>query len=136
MRKVLCLLAAALCLLLCQAPQAQAEILAYEGVGEYYMEEENISLSEAKDKAKLMAQVAVVEQASVKVAGTTEVKNSKLTKNEIELIAAGIIKVQDVKYNISSELDTLLVKAVVKAEIDTDEIPALVEQELAKRKKA
>ena len=134
--KKLYLLAAALCLLLCQAPQAQAEILAYEGVGEYYMEGENVSLSEAKDKAKLMAQVAVVEQASVKVAGTTEVKNSKLTKNEIELIAAGIIKVQDVKYNISSEMGTLLVKAVVKAEIDTDEIPALVEQELAKRKKA
>ncbi len=134
--KKLYLLAAALCLLLCQPQQAQAEILAYEGVGEYYMEEENISLSEAKDKAKLMAEVAVVEQASVKVASTTEVQKSKLTKDEIELIAAGIIKVQDVKYNISSELDTLLVKAVVKAEIDTDEIPALVEQELAKRKKA
>ena len=77
-----------------------------------------------------------MEQASVKVASTTEVQKSKLTKDEIELIAAGIIKVQDVKYNISSELDTLLVKAVVKAEIDTDEIPALVEQEIAKRKKA
>lgn len=134
--KKLYLLAAALCLLLCQSPQVQAEILTYEGVGEYYMEEENISLSEAKDKAKLMAEVAVVEQASVKVASTTEVQKSKLTKDEIELIAAGIIKVQDVKYNISSELDTLLVKAVVKAEIDTDEIPALVEQEIAKRKKA
>ena len=134
--KKLYLLVAALCLLLCQPQQAQAEILTYEGVGEYYMEEENISLSEAKDKAKLMAEVAVVEQASVKVASTTEVQKSKLTKDEIELIAAGIIKVQDVKYNISSELDTLLVKAVVKAEIDTDEIPALVEQELAKRKKA
>ena len=134
--KKLYLLAAVLCLLLCQPQQAQGEILTYEGVGEYYMEEENISLSEAKDKAKLMAEVAVVEQASVKVASTTEVQKSKLTKDEIELIAAGIIKVQDVKYNISSELDTLLVKAVVKAEIDTDEIPALVEQELAKRKKA
>jgi len=134
--KKLYLLAAALCLLLCQSPRAQAEILTYEGVGEYYMEEENISLSEAKDKAKLMAEVAVVEQASVKVASTTEVQKSKLTKDEIELIAAGIIKVQDVKYNISSELDTLLVKAVVKAEIDTDEIPVLVEQEIAKRKKA
>ena len=134
--KKLYLLVAALCLLLCQPQQAQAEILAYEGVGEYYMEGENVSLSEAKDKAKLMAEVAVVEQASVKVASTTEGQKSKLTKDEIELIAAGIIKVQDVKYNISSELDTLLVKAVVKAEIDTDEIPALVEQELAKRKKA
>jgi hypothetical protein len=60
--KKLYLMAAALCLLLCQSPQVQAEILTYEGVGEYYMEEENISLSEAKDKAKLMAEVAVVEQ--------------------------------------------------------------------------
>ena len=34
--KKLYLLAAALCLLLCQPQQAQAEILTYEGVGEYY----------------------------------------------------------------------------------------------------
>lgn len=114
---------------------ASAEIVSLEGVGEYYMENDNISLSKAKDEAKLLAEVDVVEQARVNVEGNTVVKNSKLTKNEITTVAAGILYVKEVKYSISADVgDVMLVKAIMKAEIDTDLIPKLVERELKKRK--
>lgn len=108
----------------------EAEILKLEGVGEYYMEDDSVSLSKAKDEAKLLAELDVVEQVKVNVESNTMVQNSKLTKNEITTIAAAIISVQNVSYSISSEFDDMiLVKAVVKAEIDTDLIPGLVEHE-------
>lgn len=114
---------------------AEAEVLSLEGVGEYYMEDDSMSLSKAKDEAKLLAEVDAVEQARVNVESDTTVRNSKLTKNEITTIAAAILMVQKVDYSISAEFDdVMVVKAVIKANIDTDEIPALVERELKRRK--
>lgn len=113
---------------------AEAEVLSLEGVGEYYMEDDSMSLSKAKDEAKLLAEIDAVEQARVNVEGNTIVQNSKLTKNEITTIAAAILMVQKVDYTISSDFDdVMVVKAVIKADIDTDEIPALVERELKRR---
>jgi len=113
---------------------AEAEVLSLEGVGEYYMEDDSMSLSKAKDEAKLLAEIDAVEQARVNVESDTTVQNSKLTKNEITTIAAAILMVQKVDYTISSDFDdVMVVKAVIKADIDTDEIPALVERELKRR---
>ena len=113
---------------------AEAEVLSLEGSGEYYMEDDSMSLSKAKDEAKLLAEIDAVEQARVNVESDTTVQNSKLTKNEITTIAAAILMVQKVDYTISSDFDdVMVVKAVIKADIDTDEIPALVERELKRR---
>ena len=113
---------------------AEAEVLSLEGIGEYYMEDDSMSLSKAKDEAKLLAEIDAVEQARVNVESDTTVQNSKLTKNEITTIAAAILMVQKVEYTISSDFDdVMVVKAVIKADIDTDEIPALVERELKRR---
>ena len=113
---------------------AEAEVLSLEGIGEYYMEDDSMSLSKAKDEAKLLAEIDAVEQARVNVESDTTVQNSKLTKNEITTIAAAILMVQKVDYTISSDFDdVMVVKAVIKADIDTDEIPALVERELKRR---
>ena len=93
-----------------------------------------MSLSKAKDEAKLLAEIDAVEQARVNVESDTTVQNSKLTKNEITTIAAAILMVQKVDYTISSDFDdVMVVRAVIKADIDTDEIPALVERELKRR---
>ncbi len=119
---------------LAMSSPAEAEVLSLEGVGEYYMEDDSMSLSKAKDEAKLLAEIDAVEQARVNVEGNTIVQNSKLTKNEITTIAAAILMVQKVDYTISSDFDdVMVVKAVIKADIDTDEIPALVERELKRR---
>ena len=113
---------------------AETEVLSLEGIGEYYMEDDSMSLSKAKDEAKLLAEIDAVEQARVNVESDTTVQNSKLTKNEITTIAAAILMVQKVDYTISSDFDdVMVVKAVIKADIDTDEIPALVERELKRR---
>jgi len=119
---------------LAMSSPAEAEVLSLEGVGEYYMEDDSMSLSKAKDEAKLLAEIDAVEQARVNVESDTIVQNSKLTKNEITTIAAAILMVQKVDYTISSDFDdVMVVKAVIKADIDTDEIPALVERELKRR---
>jgi|GEM_PF-3411632 len=119
---------------LAMSSPAEAEVLSLEGVGEYYMEDDSMSLSKAKDEAKLLAEIDAVEQARVNVESDTTVQNSKLTKNEITTIAAAILMVQKVDYTISSDFDdVMVVKAVIKADIDTDEIPALVERELKRR---
>ena len=119
---------------LAMSSPAEAEVLSLEGIGEYYMEDDSMSLSKAKDEAKLLAEIDAVEQARVNVESDTTVQNSKLTKNEITTIAAAILMVQKVDYTISSDFDdVMVVKAVIKADIDTDEIPALVERELKRR---
>ena len=95
---------------------AEAEVLSLEGIGEYYMEDDSMSLSKAKDEAKLLAEIDAVEQARVNVESDTIVQNSKLTKNEITTIAAAILMVQKVDYTISSDFDDVM---VVKAVIST-----------------
>ena len=116
------------------ATVASAEIKFFEGVGEYYMENSDETLAQAQDKAKLAAELKIIEQAQVHIQSYSEMNNSNLTQDEIVSITAGIINVTNVKYSLKTENDgILLMCAVVTAEIDTDKISELVEREINRR---
>ena len=100
-----------------------AEIRTYEGTDEYIMSEfETIDI--AKQRAKQKAERVAIESAGVFVESTTEVANSMVTKDEIFTMAGGILKVVDVQYQLNPLDDgkSLIVRATVKADIDSDDI--------------
>ena len=107
---------------------ASAEIKIYTGVGEYYLDP-SMTMDYAKQKAKIDAERNAQEQAYVYVRNHSTTKNAMLSEDEIETITVGIIKVMDVKYYIMAAEDNIfLIRAIVKAEIDTDEIPKWIEK--------
>ena len=109
---------------------ASAEIQTFEGVGTYYMENENETLDFAKNKAKLAAELNALEQAQVYIYSYSELHNLNLKQDEIISITAGILKVTDIRYSLKTESDILLMCATVTAEIDTDKISEMVEHEI------
>lgn len=111
----------------------QAEMKIYIGVGEYYMEDENETLAQAQDAAKLAAELDAMEQAQINVQSYSEKHNSNLTRDEIVTITAGIMNVTSVKYFLKDDAGILLMRAEVTAEIDTDKIAELVELEIKRR---
>ena len=77
----------------------------------------------AKEKAKLDGERNISEQIAVYVESFSEVKNSQLTHDEIILMSESLIKILEVKYKIEpAEENSFVVRAIVTAEIDTDEI--------------
>ena len=59
--------------------------------------------------------------------------DNELDDDEVITISAGILRVTDTKFSIEDDIDGLLVKAFVTAEIDTDELETLLEQEINNR---
>ncbi len=101
---------------------ADAEIKTCEGTDEYIMSEfETIDI--AKQRARQKERVAQ-EQAGVFVESTTEVVNMMVTKDEVVTMTGGILKVIDVQYQLKplENGKSLIVRATVKADIDTDDI--------------
>lgn len=115
------------------ANSATAETKIFIGVGEHYMESETETLAQAQEKAKLAAELDAMEQAQVNVQIYSEMHNSNLTRDEIITVTAGVMNITNVKYSLKEEMDVLLICAEVTAEIDTDQIPALVEREIKRR---
>lgn len=115
------------------ATVASAEIQTFIGVGEHYMEDENETLAQAQDKAKLAAELNAMEQAQVHVQTYSEMHNSNLTRDEIITITAGIMNISEVQYSIKEEFGVMLIGAEVTAEIDTDKIPEFIEREIKRR---
>ena len=105
------------------ASPADAEVRTYTGSDEYIMSEfETIDI--AKQRAKQKAERVAIESAGVFVESTTEVSNQMVTKDEIFTMAGGILKVVDVQYQLTPLEDgkSLIVRATVKADIDSDDI--------------
>ena len=121
MKKFLAALLAAGSLFL--MPAVNAEIKTCEGTDEYIMSEfETIDI--AKQRAKQKAERAAQEQAGVFVESNTEVVNMMVTKDEVRTMTCGILKVVDVQYQLTPLDDgkSLIVRATVKADVDTDDI--------------
>lgn len=114
---------------------AMAEVVAVEGIGYYYMEPTEV-LATAEAKAKEQAVRDALQKTEVALIGKTESKDSILTKDEVTAIAAGIIKVKAVRYDLRpAEEDTIEIKATVRAEVDTDEVSAALQEERKRRGK-
>jgi len=112
-----------------------AEIVNVEGIGYYYMEQTE-TLADAQAKAKEQAVRDAVQKTEVAIIGKTESHDSVLTEDEVTAIAAGIVKVKAVKYDLSpAEKETIEIKATVRAEVDTDEVSAALQEERKRRGK-
>ena len=113
----------------------EAEIKNIVGNGVYYLNNKTETIDYAKNQAKLLAEVNIVEQVKVYIQSYTEINNLELTEDEIITVAVGIINVIDVNYSINSDFDnTIVVKAIVAAKVDTEKIPEVVELEIFKQR--
>ena len=109
---------------------ASAEVQTYEGIGIHYMESASETFDHARSEAKKKAGRAVLEQIEIYVASASEMSNLNLTEDEIITIAAGIMNVTSVKYNVTSyDEDQFAVECVLTATVDTDRIGEMVERE-------
>ena len=117
MKKIFCLIFLTMFFL---ASVVHAEIKIYIGKGFFAVVDETLDV--AKEKAKLDGARNISEQIAVYVESISEVKNSQLTHDEIILMSESLMKILDVKYKIEPAEENFIVRAIVTAEIDTDEI--------------
>ena len=110
---------------------AHAEIQTYEGVGEYLMTDETLDF--AKNQAELAAQRDLLEKICVYIKVQSTMIDHELDEDEIITISAGILHVIDTKFSMTAEDDGILIKSIVTAQIDTDELEKLLEQEIKSR---
>lgn len=107
-----------------------AEVRIYEGSDEYVMSEfETIDM--AKQRAKQKAERAAQEKAGVFVESNTEVVNFMVTKDEIRTMTSGILRiVEEPQYKLTEIVGgkSFIVRATVKAEIDTKDITKWLNQ--------
>ena len=111
-----------------------AQVMTYTGSDEYIMSEfETIDI--AKQRAEQKAIRNAQEQAGVYVESNTEVVNMMVTKDEIRTMTAGILKVTDVQYQLTplEGGKSLIVKASVKADIDSNELSNFLNRPLTER---
>lgn len=112
-----------------------AEIVSVEGIGYYYMEPTEV-LAAAQKKAKEQAVRDALQKTEVAIIGESKSQDSVLTEDEVIAIAAGIVKVKAVRYDLKpAEKDTIEIKATVRAEVDTDEISVALQEERKRRGK-
>ena len=107
---------------------AHAEIRTYEGVGEYFMTDETVDF--AKNKAEMEANRNILDKICVYVKSQSTMIDNTLNNDEIITISAGILHVINTKFYMANENDGTLVKSFVTAQIDTDELEKLLEQEI------
>ncbi len=88
-KKILIVYVVFVILILTTTVNAKVEI--FVGVGEHYMENSEESLEQAKDKAKLAAELSAIEQAQINVQSYLEIHNSNLTRDEIISITAELL---------------------------------------------
>ena len=106
---------------------ARAELETYEGHGEYLMTDETIEY--AKEQAKLEAERDVIRQVCFHVTGISQISDSILDYDEISGETEGIIRIIDVKYKLIPEKDNFIICAIIKAEVDTEELDKLFKME-------
>ena len=102
-----------------------AEIRTYEGMGLFAVVDE--SLDYAKKQAKLNAERHIAEEVYADLQTDSRSKDGKLEYDEIILMTEGMMKIIDVNYNINSSEDgSFIVRAVVTAIVDTDEVEEIL----------
>ncbi len=112
---------------------AHAEIKNYTGSGEYLLTEENIVF--AKSRAELSAERSILDQVCVYVKAKSKIVDNELDDDEVISICAGILHVTDTKFKIVDDANGILVKSVVTAQVDIDELETLLRQAIAERMK-
>jgi len=113
---------------------ANAEVVTYEGIGQYVMSDFETP-DVAKLRAKQRAEKSAQEKAGIFVKSNTKVVNLQLESEEIEVMTAGIMKVNSVNYE--QQFDTsgngIIYTAKVLVDIDTDEIDKWLEKSVIEK---
>ena len=120
-----------LVILLLSMTPAYAEKQVYQGVGEYFMEDE--SIDSAKTKAERMAARDALEQVKLYVKSRSTSRNSQLILDEIIVIAAGILHIMNTKFKIDEENGQCRITATVTADIDIEKLERLLERAVKER---
>ena len=126
-------LTALFAIVLLSASIACAEIKTYTGSGEYLLTDENISF--AKSRAEISAERNILDQVCVYVKAQSSIVDNEFDDDEVISICAGILHVTDTKIKMVDDANGILVKAVVTAEVDIDELETLLKQAIAERMK-
>lgn len=116
-------------------PVAHAEVMTYEGTGEYIMSDfETPDI--AKQRAKVRAEQHAAEQAGVYVKSYTKTVNQVVETDEVTAIANTVIKIVDEKYTITPTNDdggSFRVQIRIKVVVDSDKIDNWLKRESAKK---
>ena len=124
-------LSAVLLIILLSTSTAYAEIKTYKGIGVHYMNDTETA-AEAKNQAELLAARDALEQVCLYVKNQANSRNLSL-KDEIIIIATGILHIVSTKFEISTEENTLVVTSFITANIDTEELEKLLAKTLKER---
>ena len=124
-------LTALICGLL-MAGTANAEVVTYEGVGQYVMSEFETP-DVAKLRAKQRAEASAQEKAGIFVKSNTKVVNMKLESEEVEVMTAGIMKVHSVTYDVQADTEGFIFTSKVLVDIDTDEIDKWLQKSVVEK---
>ena len=110
---------------------AQAAVQTYTGVGDYIMQRDQTP-DFAIQNAKMYAARNATESAGIAVINLKEVQQHKLTKDEIITFTAGIVKIDTINVEtiLLNENESGYIKYIVtvKAQIDTDELNAKIDE--------
>ncbi len=114
-------------------PTVYAEVKMYTGVGKC-VQGDLITIEQAKNYARLRAEINAKEQAGVYLRGYSNAQNFNLTENKIEVITNSIINiVGDVQYKTETAMigDSPVIRyiATLQANIDTEGINAYIRRE-------
>lgn len=123
MKKIVCFVFSIIMYFFCVSSISFAATEIIESDGFYTIgdgPEENISI--AKERARLEAMRNAIEKAGVYVESYSCTENNILTKNEINVIAGQILKINDCKIIPKVENDIITYNCHIKAIIDTSSI--------------
>lgn len=119
--------------LLLPANFSSAEIMNYDGVGEYIMSDFETP-DVAKQRAKLYAERNAQEQAGIYIKSYSRMENLKLVEDEIIAMTSGILKIVNVDYEIVPiEHGGIMYRAKILASIDTDKVNEWINQGVGER---
>lgn len=116
------------------ASPVNAEVVNYEGVGEYVMSDFETP-DVAKQRAKLYAERNAQEKAGVYIKSYSKMSNFELVTDEVESMTAGILKVVSVDYKIipMEEYAGIMYRATIQASIDTDNVDSWISRGVDER---
>lgn len=115
-------------------PAAVAEVRTLTATGEYRMGD-NDTRTDAKRLALLDAKRLALEQVGTYLEGVTEVKNLKVTRDEIRSYTAGLVEVIEQATRTALEGETTVVRVDVTVKVDTEDVSRQL-RELRKNEQA
>ena len=128
MRKLVLLLLATFCLAFTVQMDAQASSTKIVAEGRNILGD-NDTRTQAKDAAVKDAMRIAIEKAGVYVESYSETNDYQLTKDQVKMAAAGVVKVMD--QSIDFVDNGTVCRAVIYADVDTDNLQVIIQDMLS-----